>query len=219
MILKNKTAVFLGDSITEGVGVSNISNIYWSVLKRKFGLKKVTGYGISGSRYANQFKPSEDIKYDQNFLSRVDGMEEKADIIVVFGGTNDYGHGDAPLGGKDDKNSDTFYGACHELYCKLINKYPESLIVIATPLHRENENSLRGEGKKEKDVAPLSAYVDIIREVAEFYSLPVCDLYKMSGIQPYLPVMKNIYMPDGVHPNDKGHELIAERLGQFLRCL
>ncbi len=219
MILENKTALFLGDSITEGAGVSNIDNVYWNILKRKYGLKKVIGYGIGGTRYANQIKPSEDIKYDQNFLSRVDGMEEKADIIIVFGGTNDFGHGDASLGDKADRNSDTFYGACHELYCKLINKYPESLIVIVTPLHRENENSLRGEGEKEKDVAPLSVYVDIIREVAEFYSLPVCDLYKISGIQPDLPVMKNMYMPDGVHPNDRGNELIAERLGQFLKCL
>ena len=121
MILENKIALFLGDSITEGAGATNINNVYWSVMKQKFGLNKVFGYGIGGTRYANQFKPSEDIKYDQNFLSRVDKMEDDADIIVVFGGTNDYGHGDAPLGDREDRNSDTFYGACHELYCKLIN--------------------------------------------------------------------------------------------------
>lgn len=90
---------------------------------------------------------------------------------------------------------------------------------MVTPLHRENESCLRGEGHKEMDVAPLSKYADIIKEVARYYSLPVCDLYEMSGIQPNIPIIKEKYMPDGVHPNDNGHKLVAERLGQFLKCL
>lgn len=116
MLIQNKTAIFLGDSITEGAGASKIDNAYWNVLKRNIGLKQVIGYGIGGTRYANQFKPSADGRYDKNFLSRVEDLYGDADIIVVFGGTNDYGHGDAPLGEFADRDSDTFYGACHELY-------------------------------------------------------------------------------------------------------
>lgn len=139
-----------------------------------------------------------------------------ADAVVVFGGTNDYGHGNAPIGTFSDRTPDTFYGACHDLYTKLINKYPGKPIVIMTPLHRLTENEIK---IKHGVTVTLKTYVDIIREVAEFYSLPVCDLYKNSGIQPIVPILMEKFVPDGLHPNDAGHELIAQRLENFLLSL
>ena len=62
-------------------------------------------------------------------------------------------------------------------------------------------------------------YVDIIREVAEFYSLPVLDLFASSGLQPKVPVIQEKYVHDGLHPNDAGHKIIADRLTAFLRAL
>lgn len=219
MNLKDKTAIFLGDSITEGALASCPEKRYYNVLKKKYGLKEAIGYGAGGTRIAMQKIPSSSLKFDEHFSLRVEKMRNDADIVVVFGGTNDFGHGDAPLGKMLDRTPDTFYGACHELFAKLINKYPESTIVVMTPLHRLGETNPRGEGDKPVDVAPLSTYVDIIKEVARHYSLPVCDLYANSGLQPNIPLMKEWYFPDGLHPNDKGHERIAERLGEFLKSL
>ena len=93
-------------------------------------------------------------------------------------------------------------------------KYPAAVIVFMTPLHRltEDEPSM-GNG------LPLKAYVDIIKEVAQFYSIPVLDLYAMSGIQPRVPVQQEKYCPDGLHPNGEGHKLIASRLTGFLKSL
>jgi lysophospholipase L1-like esterase len=82
-----------------------------------------------------------------------------------------------------------------------------------------DEMNPRGEGDKPEDVAPLSVYVDIIKEVARYYSLPVCDLYANSGLQPNVSVIKEKYIPDGLHPNDKGNEIIAEKLGEFLKSI
>jgi lysophospholipase L1-like esterase len=76
-----------------------------------------------------------------------------------------------------------------------------------------------GSGDKQVNLAPLSAYVQIIREVAEYYSLPVLDLWSVSGIQPRVEVIKKTYCPDGLHPNDAGHALIAARLKGFLEAL
>lgn len=219
MQLEGKTILFLGDSITEGAGTTCEENRYYNVIKRKYKLKEALAYGVGGTRFAVQSKPSSISSYDLYFSGRAEQMQDYADIVVVFGGTNDYGHGDAPLGRFDDRTPSTFYGACHELFQKLIIKYPESVIVIMTPLHRVNEMNLRGEGRKQFDVASLCEYVDIIKEVARYYSLPVCDLYAISGIQPNILEMKEKYMPDGVHPNDKGNERIADRLGEFLSNL
>ena len=141
---------------------------------------------------------------------------EDADAVVVFGGTNDYGHGDAPIGTFDDRTPDTFYGACHYLYRGLIQKYLGKPIVIMTPLHR------LGEEKKvnyNQDANDLKRYVNIIREVAEYYSLPVLDLFATSGIQPDIKEIQDAYVPDGLHPNDAGHRFIAERVQSFLKNL
>ena len=67
--------------------------------------------------------------------------------------------------------------------------------------------------------APLKKYVDAIREVAEYYALPVLDLYKMSGFQPAVEIIRTTYMPDGLHPNDAGAAKIADKLRDFLLAL
>ena len=51
MELKGKIIDFLGDSITEGVGVTDReNNRYDNILKRQFGLKATYNYGIGGTR-------------------------------------------------------------------------------------------------------------------------------------------------------------------------
>ena len=215
MKLEGKIFNFLGDSITEGVGTSSDDKRYFEIIKRDFGLASVNGYGISGTRFAKQTAPSLEPRFDKDFVSRVDEMCD-ADGVVVFGGTNDFGHGDAPIGVPSDRSYETFYGACHMLFSKLIEKYPGKPIVIMTPLHRTEEDDVR---IKYGVSVTLKTYIDIIREVAEFYSLPVCDMFKISGLQPRISVIAEKYIPDGLHPNDEGHKIMAERLGNFLANL
>ena len=157
--------------------------------------------------------------WDQDFCTRFKTMDDDADLIVLFGGTNDFGHGDAPLGSPTDREPVTFYGACHYLMSGLLEKYPDATIVVMTPLHRISEDNPRGDGYKDYDFAPLSTYAKIVKEVAAYYSLPTLDLWSVSGIQPKVPAIKERYCPDGLHPNDNGHELIAKRLAGFLKSL
>ena len=203
---------FLGDSITEGHGCSSDAAKFTSLIAEKYGA--VTRcYGISGTRLARQTKPSENPRHDLDFPSRVAEMDPDADLIVVFGGTNDFGHGDAPFGDFSDRTADTFCGALHELYVSLLEKYTEAVIMVMTPLHRATESIPNMHGKVLKD------YVDMIRRAAEYYSLPVLDLYAISGIQPAVPVMKDKYMPDGLHPNDAGHVILTNKIAKFIESL
>lgn len=162
---------------------------------------------------AKQGKPSASARWDLDFCSRFSEMDDDASLIVVFGGTNDFGHGDAPIGTPADRDPSTFYGACHYLMSGLIAKYPEARIVIMTPLHRATEDNKNVNG------VTLSFYVNIIKEVAAYYSLPVLDLWSVSGIQPRVDVIKEKYCPDGLHPNDAGHERMAAVVGAFLENL
>ena len=217
MNIQNKKLLFLGDSITEGYGPQDIENVYWKRLERETGCISV-GFGISGTRIARQQKPSPDPREDQYFRSRVASMDESADVVVIFGGTNDYGHGDAAMGCFEDRTDDTFYGALHNLYSDLIAKYPTAQLVVMTPLHRLGENEAYNTWGL-RSVGCLEDYVDIICEVAGYYGIPVLDLHRVSGLQPEVPQLKERYMPDGLHPNDAGHALICSRLKGFLETL
>ncbi|MBR5240093.1 MAG: SGNH/GDSL hydrolase family protein [Clostridia bacterium] len=214
MELKNKKMVFLGDSMTEGVGVvDKENNIYWQRF-RQDGCE-VYGYGIGGTRIAKQ-QTHLFADFDHPFFrTRVPQMEEDADIIIVFGGSNDYGHGDAALGTMDDRTDDTFYGALHLLYQDLINKYPKGTIVVLTPMHRPDEERVYNQIFI-RSLTNLEGYVKIIEEVAAYYSLPVYDVYRKSGVNPSIPAIKELYFADDVHLNDKGHELLYEKLKAFL---
>lgn len=219
MELKGKKIVFLGDSITEGCGTSGAEHHFVTLVGKEGGFRESKNYGIGGTRIARQTKPSDCENWDKDFCARVEELDEDADIIGVFGGTNDFGHGDAPLGTFDDRTVYTFYGACHYLMNRLIERFPGKAIFIMTPIHRVTEDNMKGDGCKAYNVAPLKTYVEIIREVAEYYSLPVLDLYAVSGIQPKVDIIRERYCPDGLHPNDAGHVLLTEKILAFLKAM
>ena len=210
MKLFGQKANFLGDSITYGYGTSGPDRIYLNLVKEHCGLAEARNYGIGGNRIARQAAGEQ---YGECFAVRFREMDGDADLVVVLGGTNDYDHGDAPLGKYGDTAETTFYGACHALMRGLIAQYPAAQIVIMTPLHREYEETTKPQG------GPLSAYVRAILETAGHFSLPVLDLYHCAGIDPSVPEQRALLTIDGLHPNDSGHERIAARLEGFLRQL
>ena len=214
MELKGKKINFLGDSITYGVGASCFENSYTQVLGRLYGLSESRAYGVSGSRYVYQMSEGDEPHVRIDFCHRALSMDRDADAVVVLGGTNDFGYGTVPTGIFEDRDPDTFYGACHLLYRTLIETYPEAVIAVCTPPHSIDE--LVGRDGKTYRHGNLISFVRIIREVAEYYSLPVVDLYGNLGFQPFTEDSRARFMPDGIHPNDAGAERIARLIGNFL---
>lgn len=216
MELKNKTVCFLGDSITQGAEASSADNCFVSLFAKAHPEARVRNFGISGTRIARQTKPSANANHDKLFSGRVEAMPKDADLICVFGGTNDFGHGDARMGSFDDLDDYSFCGALKDLAVKLINRYPTAEIVFFTPLHRASELN---PAKKPDGEYLLKDYVEMVRANAEYYSLPVLDLWSVSGMQPSVPVIRDTFMPDGLHPNDAGHKKLFETVDRFIAAL
>ena len=203
MDLTNKTICFIGDSITQGCGSTNEKELgYVGLFKSAHPEATVYNFGIGGTRIAEQQNKNFPEWDDFPFYSRLEVMPNNVDLICVFGGTNDYGHGDAPIGKFGDNTINTFYGAVTNLIISLIEKYPNAKLVFFTPLHRLNEFDTHA---KPDGNFNLKNYVTAIKEVCEYYSIPTLDLYSVSGMQPEIPVIKELFMPDGLHPNDNGH--------------
>ncbi len=173
MELKGKKLNILGDSITEGVGASGPEHGFVRLLENRSGAL-CRNYGVAGTRIAPQHcEPAGD-----DFCTRALQMDPEADAVVVFGGTNDFGHGDAPLGAFGDRTPATFWGALHTLFTRLEERFPGVKIVVATPMRRAVEHK---EGK-----ADLCDYVRAIRQTAAAFGLPVLDLYERK-ISPSIP--------------------------------
>ena len=130
--LKRFKINFLGDSITKGHGVSDISLRFISLLAQRHGIIE-QNYDIGGTRIARKQNLSDSAKYDTDFCLRAELMQKDADIIFVFGGTNNFGYGDAHFGSSDDNTPDTFCGALNVLFTKLTITYLNSKIIVATP--------------------------------------------------------------------------------------
>ena len=63
---------------------------------------------------------------------------------------------------------------------------------------------------------PLRAYVDVILETAKQFHIPTLDLYNDLGLDPHDPEIFDTYTMDGLHFNDAGHAVIAQKLKEFI---
>lgn len=223
MKLKGKTINFLGDSITEGCCVENHYNRYDNILKRKYELKEVYNYGIGGTRLAHQQIASANPRFDLCFCGRAHDLNKGADIIVVYGGVNDYIHGDAPIGDENDITPATFNGAVNYLMNFLKNEYPNSKIVFMTPAHCHfcgiSDMEISKNENKREDAMPLEGYVKIIERAGKKNGVAVLNLFENLGLDPNDEKVRNEFTADGLHYNDKGQYYIAECLGNFLESL
>jgi len=208
MELKNLTVSFLGDSITEGHGTTSPDKVFHQIIKEKYGMNHAYNYGIGGTRIARQIVPTkEKTKHDLTFELRSDIMDRNADAIVVFGGTNDFGHGDAPFGTLDSDDKYTFCGAVNSLINKLERDFPNSRLIFMTPLHRLGETV-----PSNPDSKKLEDYVNAILAICKKRNIAVIDLFKINPLDP----ADEQVIPDGLHPNDNGHRIMAQVIGEEL---
>ena len=225
MNIKGFKVNFLGDSITEGTGVTDKANCrYDNRLTVMCQLSAVNNYGIGGTRLAHQIHPSEKPRYDLCFCGRAYNMDTSADMVIVYGGVNDYIHGDAPFGQLGDTTPATYCGGVYFLMDYLRANYGDKPVIFMTPargfLRKEVDDLLVStHAKKLPGGKPLLAYVDVIVETAKQFNIPVFDLYRDLGLDPHDPECYDTYTMDGLHFNDAGHGVIAQKLKEFIEAL
>ena len=203
-IFKNKIANFLGDSQTEVNYHKN--KIYCDWVKEILGLSKANNYGISGTTIAK--KNASD---NTAMCVRYANMDENADLICVMGGVNDRWF-NCQMGSFGDTDPITFYGAMETLCNGLLTKYPGKTIIFITPTEQNNNNcnSSNTTGYTPTDFA------NAMKRVCAKYSIPVFDANTCSGIYPLNQANASIYTTDKLHLNNKGHEVLGNKLSKFI---
>jgi lysophospholipase L1-like esterase len=219
----NKKVIYQGDSITDPTYNSALSSFYPTIVNSKLKLIQTANYGISGSTIA--INPS-DATGRNPIISRYSTMSDDADIVIIAAGTNDWYYSWSPLGTMVSRDNQTFYGALHNLCLGLSKKYKGKTILFMTPIMRR-QGVLNTPTSTNSNGKTLKEYGEIIKEVCSYYSIPVLDMYKESGLYPFDDELAIEYFnkqgtsPDYyyTHPNSNGHKMMGKRLTGYLRQL
>lgn len=231
---KGKRIAFLGDSITEGIGV-NSGECFWNYLEGKLGCVSYS-FGKSGAVF-RELSLQVDIMHEK--------CGDKLDAVVVFAGTNDYNDGisigkwyTAPydcnviigyesnmpvysVRKRREFNTDvaTFRGSINAVMQKLRNYYPALQIIVMTPIHRAyanygGNNIQYDEMHSDKGGYYFDEYVKVIKEIPFIWACDLIDLHSKSGLFPLNDMQAVKFFcdkdTDRLHPNAKGHRRIAE---------
>lgn len=226
----NMKIVVLGDSITWGAYTDK--NIWWQELGELLGCNPIVGNGVRGSCFSG----TSDYKMEREPMSeRWKSLPTGADLYIIFGGTNDYGHGSV-LGSPDDTTDISFYGAMHLIITGLQKANPNAKIVFMTPLSRYGFGETEFGNQLLYDTTPnaqghiLEDYRQAILAKCKMLGVPVIDTYQISefdfsagqdGVHPFDKNAegKSPLTVDGLHPNTEGHLKLAEKILPYVEAL
>lgn len=204
--LNGKQWCCLGDSITYG---ANTTKTYAGYIAERCGITPYN-FGVSNTAIAKSSAST-----TNNMESRFSDMFDGVDYVTVFGGTNDHGQ-NIPIGQWGDAEATTLYGAMKILIEGLINKYPGKKIGFILPLPKYDTTHSVDYSYPSASFYP---YIQCIEDVCRRYSIPTCNLYFDSGLSPSISAVRTAMIPDGLHPNAAGHELISYKIQRFLESL
>ena len=211
-----KKVACLGDSITQKT--ENVRK-YYDFWKVYLSPNTILDYGVAGSSISR--KTGEWPTWDTQvpFVERIKTIPKDIDVLTIFGGVNDW-VADRTLGSLGDTEDTTFYGALDKMFKYATQNFQGKDIYVFTPLQNDwikrpaNDGTTDGRNRSGKY---LKEYVEAIKQVAEKYAIPVCDLYS-TMFYPFAEGFTEKYMPDGLHPNESAHKLMANKMASFVEA-
>lgn len=210
-----KTITFLGDSITYGVGVSNTSKRYSTVLANSLGMIE-NNMGISGTVISTG-------GHRTSRLGDISKISYNSDYVGVLLGVNDFDQckNDGTttyysLGEFGSKDTTTIYGALDKMCSDLVKRFrsTDTKVFLMTPVITSWNNSVTSnrdwdQSKKNACGYTLRELSDAIETVARHYGIVTLDLNEDC-------VMSETDFADGIHPNDSGAQKMADTIKTFL---
>lgn len=169
------------------------------------------------------FGPQQTVASKENgteyFEETVDRLEEidfhKVETLIIGYGTNDY-NGGTPIENPENLyDTYTYAGALRFSLEALQKNYPHLRIILLAPTYSWFLAKKETCEEWNSGYGYLEDYVDAVFRVAEEFQVEVVDLY-----HDFYPHEKwedyARYTTDGLHPNEKGRELIAGKLAEYL---
>lgn len=203
-----RKVAFYGDSIT--------ARGNWEPhVAKYFGFSQWVNCGVGGSTVADV---DTSLPYDPNpnqpmvTDARINTLPTDSDVIVFFGGANDWG-AKVVIGEITDLkdgaiNDEHFKSAYMHTIKKIQTRCPNAVLICATPINgrlntagvAQDYPTILSNGKK------LVEYANAIKEVASEYSIPCIDIFSECRIN---VLNAPNYLDDTIHQNADGAKLLA----------
>ena len=214
---ENKKVLVIGDSIS--------TDAYGSYKKWVTNLIEGGKLSLSNTTNSSQHATGFVARYNNqpnDFISRMEAITDKSsyDLVIVFGGINDYIQ-NIPLGESGQDKTVYFKPAVDYFFQYLVNNFTQARICVLLPLRTYNIWPNTAGNKQE-------VYSEYIHDVAKYYCLPVLNLTEESGFCPFIDSFKIKWTlipsgytdPDGVHPNAQYEkEYLAPMIWKFISGL
>lgn len=215
--LADKKVFILGDSISTDYYGNYEKWVTKLCTEGFFSTANVTNDSIHATGFVARYGDDAN-----DFISRIKAVTDPDgyDLVVVFGGVNDYIN-NVPLGEPGGSDLSEFKPAVDHFFEFLVSTFSSARICVLSPM-RTYQTWENTEGEY------MQAYAEYIREVAEFYSLPVLNLTDESGFCPWVTSFREKWtlMPegydihDGTHPTEEyGEKFLAPMIKKFLASL
>lgn len=206
----DKKIACLGDSITQAANLENMEDYqqysYPTKLAEILGAKEVVNLGIGGSSIGRYWQDA--------YVERYREIPEDTDLILVMGGTNDgFCLHRENVGNFEERAPRTLIGDLDELMRGLKENYPNAEVVFITPLPNVLHDILR---KERPELMSQRVIVDSMIALAKEYEFDVIDLYDSNLLDSHDAAVISNYMPDGVHCNPDGYQILAEHIAADL---
>jgi len=199
--LFGKKIVAIGDSMTYGHNVTGERNWLGKIAVRN--KMAYVNYGRNGC-YMSYNVAGGTYPPEISVVARYGTMDDDADYILVFAGTNDASAG-IEIGAENSKDNKTFMGALNEICEGLQTKYPKGKIGFITPYRRS---------------AQTEKYANAIETICAKYGIPVFNNIKNGGINFANAKQKEaLTLGDSLHLNEAGMEVASWKYEAFLLSL
>lgn len=196
----------IGDSLTERN--SRTTKNYHDYVAEATGIA-VVNLGVSGTGYAKGADAS------RAFFDRVANVPVDSDAVTIFGSGNDLSSG-LELGTPTDTGTETLCGCINTTIENLVAIMPAVQLGIVSPTPWVSHPPSNADSS-------MAKYCAAMKTICENRSIPFLDLYHCSNLRPWTEEGRAAcYTKDdgnGVHPDEKGHALIAPRFKAFLESL
>lgn len=203
---ENKSLVITGDSIETGA-----AGLWAATLNNINEFASYTNCAVGGTCMCTIISPDDAISSD----TRISAMPSAADVVLIGGGTNDWGN-NVKLGSLSDLSDlTTFAGAVASMINKMYVKYPNAQIIFTSnqfTLSPNRHNFTDVSGIKNNLGYSSTDYADMMEQVCRHYNISYINTHHECGINElnyatYLKLETNYYN-DSVymHPNEIGAE-------------
>lgn len=214
-VLYNKSALFVGDSISYGAQdtVANGVRRAWAGrIAEKYGMSyvnnSVSGASLSTARESRQ--------------GRIVSQLQKAagqqfDYVILHGGVND-AWDSYPVGVMSDSfdpadfNTATYAGGLEETIYTAIQLYGETAS-IGYLINFYAPSCTKG------TVSDMSAYFEVGKQICDKWGIAYFDMYNNEEITAALQPTTAQYLPDNIHPNAAGYEILYPYIAEFMMTL